>query len=399
MKNNRHAAESIHHQGLKSRADLWKNPALLSANLSSTAPHRTWAEVDAAALRHNVAVVRALVGERVRIMAVVKANAYGHGVGMVVPALAECVEMFGVANGTEAREVRALAADHPVFILGPALPEERAEIAERRFVPLVSDLDEARAYAALADGEPLDIHLKLDTGMGRIGIWQEDALETVRAIRALDGVRIAGLASHLPVADEDEAFTREQLERFGDIVAQLRADGLASPVVHVANSAGIIGFPAHAGDMVRPGLMLYGSAPMPAFQPELRAAMTWKTRVVLVRKIGEGRGVNYGRTFIADRPMRTATLAVGYADGYPRHLSNQGAEVLIGGKRCAVLGRVTMDQIVVDVSALDAVEPGDEAVLLGAQGDEEILASELAEKAGTIAWEIFTGIGPRVVRE
>ncbi len=349
-------------------------------------------------MRHNVAVVRALAGERVRIMAVVKANAYGHGVGIVVPALAECVEMFGVANVTEAREVRSLAADHPVFILGPALPEERTEIAARRFIPLVSDLDEARDYAALKGGEPLDIHLKLDTGMGRIGIWQEEALETVRAIRGLEGVRIAGLASHLPVADDDEAFTREQLERFEKLVAQLRADGLASPVVHVANSAGIIGFPAHAGDMVRPGLMLYGSAPVPAFQPELRAAMTWKTRVLLVREVGEGRGVSYGRTFIADRPMRTATLAVGYADGYPRHLSNQGAEVLIGGKRCAVLGRVTMDQIVVDVTALETVEPGEEAVLIGAQGDGEILASELAEKAGTIAWEIFTGIGPRAVR-
>ena len=359
---------------------------------------RTWAEINPAALRHNVAVVRALTGERVRIMAVVKANAYGHGVGIVVPALAECVEMFGVANVTEAREVRTLAADHPVFLLGPALPEERAEVAARRFIPLVSDLDEARAYGALAEGEPLDIHLKLDTGMGRIGIWQDDALEEVRAIRAIEGVRIAGLASHLPVADSDEAFTRTQLEHFESLVSQLRADGLTSPIVHVENSAGVIGFPAHAGDMVRPGLMLYGSSPMPAFQPELRAALTWKTRVVLVREVGEGRSVSYGRTFIADRPMRVATLAVGYADGYPRHLSNQDAEVLIGGKRCAVLGRVTMDQIVADVSALPEVRVGEEVVLIGSQGDGEILASELAEKAGTIAWEIFTGIGPRVVR-
>ena len=362
------------------------------------APHRTWAEISPAALRHNVAVVRALTGERVRIMAVVKANAYGHGVGIVVPALAEFVEMFGVANVTEAREVRALTEEHPIYLLGPALPEERAEIAARRFIPLVSDLAEAQAYSALAVGQPLDIHLKIDTGMGRIGIWQDGALETVRAIRGLDGLHTAGLASHLPVADEDEAFTREQLERFEKLVAQLRADGLASPVVHVANSAGIIGFPAHAGDMVRPGLMLYGSAPVPAFQPELRAAMTWKTRVALVREIGEGRGVNYGRTFIADRTMRVATLAVGYADGYSRHLSGKGADVLIGGKRCAVLGRVTMDQIVADVSALPEVPPGEEVVLIGAQGDAEILASELAEKSGTIAWEIFTGLGPRVKR-
>ncbi len=362
------------------------------------APHRTWAKIHPAALRHNVAVVRALAGERVRIMAVVKANAYGHGVEIVVPAVAECVEAFGVANVAEAREVRALAEHHPIYILGPALPEERAEVAAGRFIPLVSDIDEALAYGALADGEPLDIHVKLDTGMGRIGIWLDDALEAMRAIRGIDGIRVAGLASHLPVADEDETFTREQLERFEALVAQLRADGLASPVVHVENSAGVIGFPAHAGDMVRPGLMLYGSAPVPAFQPELRAAMTWKTRVLLVREIGEGRSVNYGRTFIANRTMRVATLAVGYADGYPRHLSGKNAEVLIGGKRCAVLGRVTMDQIVADVSALPDVQPSGEVVLIGAQGDAEILATELAEKAGTIAWEIFTGIGPRVVR-
>ena len=363
----------------------------------SPTPHRTWAEIDTAALRHNVAVVRALTGERVRIMAVVKADAYGHGVEIVVPALAEFVEVFGVANVTEARAVRELA-DHPVFLLGPALPEERAEIVERRFIPFVSDLEEARAYGALAAEEPIDIHLKLDTGMGRIGVWQDDALETVRAIRAVEGIHVAGLASHLPSADDDEAFTRTQLDHFEMLVSQLRADGLASPVVQVENSAGIIGFPTHAGDMVRPGLMLYGSSPVPAFQPELRPALTWKTRVVLVREVGAGRTVSYGRTFTTDRPMRLATLPVGYADGYRRHLSGEGAEVLIGGKRCAVLGRVTMDQIVVDVTALPDTTVGDEVVLLGAQGDEEIPASELAEKAGTIAWEIFTGIGPRVKR-
>ncbi len=359
---------------------------------------RTWAEIDTAALRHNVAVVRALTSERVRIMAVVKADAYGHGVGIVVPALAESVEIFGVANVAEARLVRALAEQHPIYILGPALPEERAQIVERRFIPLVSDLAEAQAYAALAAAAPFDIHVKLDTGMGRIGVWQDDALEIVRAIRALDGVRIVGLASHLPVADSDETFTHTQLGHFEKLVAQLRADGLASPIVHVENSAGVIGFPAHAGDMVRTGLMLYGSSPVPAFQPELRAALTWKTRVVLVRDVGEGRSVSYGRTFTTDRPMRIATLAVGYADGYRRHLSGRGAEVLIRGQRCAVLGRVTMDQILADVTALPEASVGEEAVLLGAQGDEALLAAELAEKAGTIAYEIFTGIGPRVVR-
>ncbi|MEO7318579.1 MAG: alanine racemase C-terminal domain-containing protein, partial [Chthoniobacteraceae bacterium] len=147
-----------------------------------------------------------------------------------------------------------------------------------------------------------------------------------------------------------------------------------------------------------PGLMLYGSSPVPTFQPELRPVLTWKTRVVLVREVGEGRSVSYGRTFITERPMRVATLAVGYADGYQRHLSGRGSEVLIRGRRCAVLGLVTMDQILVDVTALPDVEPGEEVVLLGAQGDEKIPVVELAEKAATVAWEIFTGIGPRVKR-
>ena len=343
-------------------------------------------------------MVRALTGERARIMAIVKADAYGHGVGIVVPALADCVDGFGVANVEEAIAVRALAERHPVFILGPALPDERAEIAEQRFIPLVSDVEEARSYSALAAGEPLEIHLKIDTGMGRIGIWQDDAMEAVRTIRGLDGVRIAGIASHLPAADSDEAFTRAQLNEFEGLVSRLHADGLASPVVHVENSAGIIGFPAHAGDIVRPGLMLYGSSPAAAFQTNLRPVMAWKTRVIQVRGVGAGRSVSYGRTFISERAMSIATLAAGYADGYRRHLSNRGAEVLIRGRRCAVLGRVTMDQIMADVSDLPEAAVGDEVVLIGAQGDEEILASELAEKAGTISWEIFTGIGPRVVR-
>ena len=331
----------------------------------STIAHRTWAEIDLGALRHNLAAVRVEVGAGVQVMAVVKANAYGHGVGPVVRALAGRVEMFGVANVREAAEVREHAADAPVFILGPALPKERAEVVAGRFVPAISSAEEARAYAALARAEPLAVHLKIDTGMGRVGIWENEAAEVTREILALRGLRITGLASHLPVADEDDAFTRDQLIRFHATVAQLRALGLTGAVVHVENSAGLIGFPAQAGDLVRPGLMLYGSAPRPEFQPRLRAVLTWKTHVTLLRTAPAGHGVSYGRTFKTTRPTRLATLAVGYADGYQRHLSNRGAQVLIRGERCAVLGRVTMDQIVADVSALPAVEVGDEVVAIG----------------------------------
>lgn len=331
-------------------------------------------------------------------MAVVKANAYGHGVGPVAKALVGHAEMFGVATVGEAEELRSHLPDAPIFILGPALPDERARVVSGRFIPAVSTVEGARAYAELAGAEPLPVHLKIDTGMGRIGILENHAVATTREILAVRGVAVTGLASHLPVADEDDAFTREQLAHFHHVVGELRALGISQPLVHVDNSAGIISYPAQAGDMVRAGLMLYGSSPIPEFQPKLRAVMTWKTRITLVRDMPAGHGISYGRTFITPRPMRIATLGVGYADGYQRHLSNRGAEVLIGGRRCPVLGRVTMDQILADVSALPQIAAGDEAVLIGKQGSEEIFAAELAEKSGTIPWEIFTGIGRRVER-
>jgi alanine racemase len=359
---------------------------------------RCWAEIDLHALRHNAATVRTQVGPGVKVMAVVKANAYGHGLGTVARALADHVEMFGVANVTEAEELRAQVADIPVFILGPALPEERASIAAARFIPTISTLGEAQHFATLAGGDALPIHLKVDTGMGRAGIGKTEAVAVARAVQAVSGVTITGLASHLPVADEDDAFTREQLAHFHSTVAELRALGFDQSLVHVHNSAGIIRHPAQAGDMVRAGLMLYGSAPLAEFQPRLHAVMTWKTRITLVRDVPAGHGISYGRTFITPAPMRVATLAVGYADGYQRHLSNRGAQVLIRGQRCPVLGRVTMDQIMADVTALPDVEAGEEVVLLGTQGSAEISVAELAEKAGTIPWEMFTGIGRRVER-
>lgn len=331
-------------------------------------------------------------------MAVVKANAYGHGVGDVARTLADRVEMFGVANVAEAEELRSHVADLPIFILGPALPEERTRIVAARFIPTISTVEEARAFDALAADSRLPVHLKLDTGMGRIGIKESEAVAVAREIIALPRLAITGLASHLPVADEDDAFTREQLARFHRAVGELRALGLDRPIVHVENSAGIIGYPAQAGDMVRAGLMLYGSAPLVEFQPRLRAVMTWKTRITLVRDMPAGHGISYGRTFLTPRPMRIATLAVGYADGYQRHLSHRGAEVLVRGHRCPVLGRVTMDQIMVDVTAWPDIAAGEEVVLMGRQGGEEILAAELAQKSGTIPWEIFTSVGRRVQR-
>ncbi len=362
--------------------------------------YRSWAEIDRAALVHNIGVLRARLPAETSIMGVVKANGYGHGVGLVAEAIAGVVQSFGVANLEEAIELRGLLPLAPILILAPSLPDERPGVLEHGLMPSISDVAEAQAYSALAGrlGLVAPVHLVIDTGMGRIGMWEEDAPAFVRQVQGLPNLQIAGLASHLPSADEDEIYTREQLARFWEIVADLRAQGLPDCTVHIENSAGGLGFPESAGDLVRAGLMLYGSSPLPADQPLLRQAMTWKTRITLVREVGAGRGISYGRTFITTRPMRVATLAVGYADGFRRHLTASGAEVLIRGRRCPLLGRVTMDQIVVDVSELPEVQPGEEAVLLGRQGNEEILALEMAEKARTIAWDIFTGLGRRVRR-
>lgn len=358
---------------------------------------RSWAEVDLAAIRHNAEVLAKHAGPAVKLMAVVKANAYGHGAAKVTGALAGRVAMFGVANLCEAREIAPHAKGTPIFLLGTALPAEREPVVREGFIPAVSSVGEAQAYARLAARDPVCVHLAIDTGMGRLGIWEAEAVEAARRILALPGVRITGIASHLPSADDVVDFTRGQLARFHGLVQELRALGLRDALVHVENSAGLIHFPRDAEGLARPGLALYGESPLPDFQPELRRALTWKTRIALVRDLGAGRSISYGRTFITPKPMRVATLPVGYADGYPRQLSGKAVAVLVQGRPCALLGRVTMDQIIVDVTGLD-VAPGEEVALLGSQGTELISATDLASLAGTIAWDIFTGIGPRVTR-
>jgi alanine racemase len=366
---------------------------------------RCWAEIDLSALRHNAGVASRLAGAGAGIMAIVKANAYGHGLAEIVRALREIVAMFGVANVREAQAVcDALGADDSaaarpgIFILGPALPAERPDIVAGGFVPAVSSLKEAAAYSALGHHRPVHVHLAIDTGMGRMGIAEEDAREIIREILRMPDLVIAGIATHLPVADEDEPFTREQLARFQGLLAGVRELGVQAPFIHALNSAGLFRFPDHPGTLARAGLMLYGSSPIPERQAELRPVLALKTRITLIRDLPAGHGVSYGRTFITPRPMRVATLAIGYADGCNRHLSNRGADVLIHGRRCPLLGRVTMDQIMVDVSQAAEAAVGDEAILIGSSGAEEILAAEVAAKAETIAWEIFTSIGPRVDR-
>jgi alanine racemase len=377
---------------------------------------RCWAQIDRDALRHNAKVVRQRIGSA-EMLAVVKANAYGHGLLGVAQALADDAQLFGVANLEEALALRA-SLPHPIIILGPATPEERSIIAEQGFIPTISSLEEAQDFSRLAsnphlnslpgqgeadatapgEGRRISINFKIDTGMGRMGVVENEAREVFKRVAVLPNIDIHSVSTHMPVSNEDTKFTRGQLVRFRRIIERIRAEVPGSYRAHVLQSAGTLAFNPPTFDIVRAGIMLYGISPLPEFQKLLKPAMTWKTRISLVRDMPKGSSISYGRTFITPRKMRIATLSAGYADGYPWHLSNRGAAVLVRGQRCALIGRVTMDLMMIDVSNTDNLQVGDEVVLMGRDGSEEISCAELAEKAGTITWEIITRIGARVRR-
>ncbi|MEM9478217.1 MAG: alanine racemase [Verrucomicrobiota bacterium] len=366
---------------------------------------RCWAEVDLQALQHNAQVARDTAGAESALMAVVKADGYGHGIREVAKTLSEHCQFLGVANLVEA-EIVAEFVDAPrnVFLLGAALPAEREAIVANGFTICLSNLEEAAAFNEIGQKQQktVEFHLTIDTGMGRIGVVEEKATSFVRDLSPFPQLRCTGIYSHLPSADEDEAFTANQIEKFAELVEEIAREGYSPEWIHLGNSAGLIGFEAlrEKTNLVRPGLMLYGVSPRPELAESVSPVLSWKTRITLIRDVPPGRGISYGRTFLTKREpfTRVATLAAGYGDGYPRHLSGSGAEVLVCGKRCPLLGRVTMDQIMVDVTDVGEVSVGDEVVLLGKQQSAEISARELAERAGTIPWEIFTGITRRVER-
>jgi alanine racemase len=359
-----------------------------------THSYRCWAEIDRAALRHNAKIVRDRIGSA-EMLAVVKAKAYGHGLMGVAETLAEQAQLFGVANLEEAMALRE-RFHLPVIILGPSLLEEMPTIVERGFIPTISTFDEAQAFDRTGK---TSINFKVDTGMGRMGAVEAESVQIFKRVAALPKIDIHSVSTHMPVSDVDAGYTKDQLVRFRKVVKQLRENVPGNAFkAHVLQSAGTLGFNDTVDEIVRAGIVLYGISPLPEFQNLLKPAMTWKTRIGLIRDLPKGASISYGRTFITPKPMRVATLTAGYADGYPRHLSNVDANMLVRGKRCPLLGRVTMDLMVIDVSHISDVDVGDQVVLIGRQGDAEIPCVELAEKAGTITWEITTRIGQRVKR-
>ncbi len=339
-------------------------------------------------------------------MTVVKADAYGHGLRQIAALLMQAgTDIFGVANLNEARDIRAVGRGWPILMLGACLPDEVERAAKDNVMPTLSTVDEARRFSRIAKKlkRTVNAHVKIDTGMGRLGVSPEHATELVDAIARLPNLNAVGLYSHFASAESDAAFSRRQRSQFNRLVKELTAAGHTFTHVHMNNSAGLLHEPDSIYNLTRPGLLVYGVLPhgrrrvTAAMKRNLRPALSWSCRVSLVKDISKGTPLSYGRSFIAPLRMRVATLTAGYGDGYL--CSGAGnAKVLVGGKLCPVLGRVTMDQMLVDVSKIKSAKPGEEAVLIGRQGKQEITAHQLADWADTLPLEVLTAIAYRVPR-
>ena len=368
----------------------------------------TWVEVDLSAIKFNAQAIKAHAHSR-SLIAVIKADAYGHGVIPVAEALHEEAAMYAVATVREAVELRAAGLSKPVLVLFNALPTQVEAIVDYRLTPSVYEPTLCSALSQIAQAKKtwFKVHIDVDTGMNRGGIWYTEAVDFVKWLAGLEGVEIEGIFTHFATADEAEkSHTRLQLERFKSVLANLSDLNLRPPIVHAANSAAALTFPDAHFDAVRVGLGLYGVYPSTEVRRtspvSLRPALNWKAHIIGLRRSMQGEGVSYGRTYIVDEPTWLATLPVGYADGYPRALSNR-AEALIGGGSCQQVGAVCMDgtvfRIVPQEGSVDLpLQIGDEAVLIGKQGGLEITVNQVAEKAGTISYEILTGIGRRIPR-
>ena len=359
--------------------------------------------VDLDALRWNFRQVREKIGPGVRVLSVVKADAYGHGAREVARALAAAgSESFGVATLEEGVELRAAGIRSPILVLAGVYPEQLGEFIQHRLTPAICETEAFKQLEkeARRRGVTLNFHLKVDTGMGRIGLPSAEVERWLPEMGQLESLKLEGLFSHFSQAENVEgSYTQSQLKAFQSVLKRLRSAGYNPPWVHLANSAAVITLPSAHFTMVRPGLMLYGAYPSPvmASQVALKPVLSWRTRVLQLKRVPEGSSISYGQIFVTQRESSIATLPVGYADGYPRLLSNRG-EVLIRGQRAPVAGRICMDLTMVDVTDIRGVEQGDEVVLLGAQGKAAISADEMARWAETISYEIFTSISDRVPR-
>ena len=390
------------------------------------------AEIDLDNIRYQNHSIRRQVGDKSQIMAVVKANAYGHGALEVSRAALEAgAERLAVALPEEGAELRAAGIEVPIQVFGETLGGQTELLAEYDLIPTVCRVDSVRKISRLVREEKwqqrqpaktgaasgklngntgkFPVVIKIDTGMGRLGISPEELPAFLGLIEGQDNLRVESLMTHFSTADEaDKSYTRQQWQRMHRAVELLKekssrnktGGGAGLPKLQVANSATIIDLPELALDIVRPGIMLYGLPPSREVDLDfkLRPVLSLKAGITYLKKVPPGTTISYGATYVTEKEELIATLPLGYADGYPRLLSNRG-EVLVGGRRCPIRGRVCMDMIMVDVSRVPGVEAGSEAVIIGSQGEEEITATEIAELTGTINYEITCGISNRVPRK
>lgn len=367
----------------------------------------TWAEVDLEALAHNFRIVRNEVGPAVKIMGIVKADAYGHGAVECARRLAtEGADWFGVATPEEGIELRESGVSQPIMCLGGFWEGQESACVRHRLVPLIYRLDmlESLDRAAADSGVIADVHLKIDTGMGRLGVRYDQLNEFAEGLAAFKNIRIDGLMTHLAAADDHscEPLTNQQITRFEAAVAYLRERGFAPEHLHLSNSAGIFDRPAARGTMVRPGGVLYGLwrdvlDPAQEHNLDFKPVMSLRSKISLLKWVPAGETIGYGCTFEASRPTLVATIPIGYHDGYMRGFSNRG-RVIVRGSYASVIGRVSMDLTLIDVTNVEGVELHDVVTLLGSDGDRSIAAEDLAKIAGTISYEVTCGISARVPR-
>jgi alanine racemase len=367
----------------------------------------TWVEISAAAFSSNIAALKKWVGPSVPLLAVLKANAYGHGARELASvAVKSGAALIGVSSLEEAVALRDAGITAPILLLGSIFPLENFKVAlEHDLMPTVGSLESYSALKEMArrHDKSWKFHLKVDTGMGRIGVSVDEAKRILGVLAADKNHELAGVYSHLATADSDLDFAKTQLAAFNDLHQAAASLGFGNVPFHIANSAGIFAGKEFHLQMVRPGLALYGVPPSPLpSSVKLTPVLTWRTEIVFLKKVPAQTSISYGRTFITKRESVIATLPVGYADGVPRSVSGKG-QVLIGGRRVPIVGRVTMDQIMVDVTDLAAdglsIKVGESVILLGTQNHDQISASDWAAWAGTIPYEILCGISARVPRE
>lgn len=362
----------------------------------------TWAEVNLDFIKHNFCQLKNIIGNEIKVLAVVKANAYGHGIIEISRVMGkQGVDYLGVATLDEAIYLRKSRIKVPILVLGSVFPHEFEHALDYNITLTLcnQELSQILNREARKRNEKAKVHIKVDTGMGRIGVWHEEAPDFIKGLTRLKNLELEGVYTHFSSAGRDKFFTLYQIDSFEALLNKLRRSSIDIPYRHAANSIALVDFRQTHLNLVRPGIIIYGILPKKGFGRilDLKPAFSLKTKVAFLKPAPPGRSVSYGRTYIIQKNTQIATLPIGYADGYGRILSNK-AQVLIRGQRAPVVGIVTMDQTMVDVGHIKGVQIGDEVVLIGKQGEDEVGAAEIARLAGTIPYEIICSISNRVPR-